>query len=45
MKTTIFGVLLAVTPEHDTVLRRLMRKYGLMLRFAFKRLVRAVAIC
>ena len=27
MKTTIFGVLLDVTPEQDTVLRRLMRKY------------------
>ena len=39
MKTTIFGVLLDVTPAHDTVLRRLMRKYGLMLRLAFQRLV------
>ena len=39
MKTTIFGVLLNVTPEHDTILRRLMRKYGFMLRFAFQRLV------
>ena len=38
MKTTIFGVLLDVTPAHDTVLRRLMRKYGFMLRFAFQRL-------
>ena len=35
MKTTIFGVLLDVTPEQDTILRRLMRKYGFMLRFAF----------
>ncbi len=39
MKTTIFGVLLDVTPDQDTVLRRLMRKYGFMLRFAFQRLV------
>ena len=39
MKTTIFGVLLDVTPEQDTVLRRLMRKYGFMLRFAFNRLL------
>ena len=38
MKTTIFGVLLDVTPDQDTVLRRLMRKYGFMLRFAFQRL-------
>ncbi len=38
MKTTIFGVLLDVTPEQDTILRRLMRKYGFMLRFAFNRL-------
>ena len=27
MKTTIFGVLLDVTPDQDTVLRRLRRKY------------------
>ena len=39
MKTTIFGVLLDVTPDQDTVLRRLMRKYGSMLRFAFQRLI------
>ncbi len=39
MKTTIFGVLLDVTPAQDTILRRLMRKYGFVLRFAFKRLV------
>ncbi|MHB1610404.1 MAG: IS200/IS605 family accessory protein TnpB-related protein [Sulfobacillus sp.] len=39
MKTTIFGVLLDVTPEQDTILRRLMRKYGFMLRFAFQRLM------
>ena len=39
MKTTLFGVLLDVTPAHDIVLRRLMRKYGFMLRFAFQRLV------
>ncbi len=39
MKTTIFGVLLDVTPDQDTVLRRLMRKHGFMLRFAFQRLV------
>ena len=39
MKTTIFGVLLDVTPDQDTILRRLMRKYGFMLRFAFQRLV------
>ena len=32
MKTTIFGVLLDVTPGQDTILRRLMRKYGFMLR-------------
>ncbi len=38
MKTTIFGVLLDVTPDQDTGLRRLMRKYGFMLRFAFQRL-------
>ena len=39
MKTTIFGDLLDVTPDQDTVLRRLMRnKYGFMLRFAFQRL-------
>lgn len=37
MKTTIFGVLLDVTPEQNTILRRLMRKYGFMLRFAFQR--------
>jgi hypothetical protein len=37
MKTTIFGVLVDVTPDQDTVLRRLMRKYGFMLRFAFHR--------
>ncbi len=43
MKTTIFGVLPDVTPEHDTVLRRLMRKYGLMLRFAFKRWVEGLS--
>ena len=30
MKTTIFGVLLDVTPDQDTVLHRLMRKYGFM---------------
>ena len=30
MKITIFGVLLDVTPEQDTILRRLMRKYGFM---------------
>ncbi len=35
MKTTIFGVLLDVTPGQDTILRRLMRKYGFMLRVAF----------
>ena len=28
-----------VTPDQDTGLRRLMRKYGFMLRFAFQRLV------
>ena len=39
MKTTIFGVLLEVSSDQDTVLRRLMRKYGFMLRFAFQRLV------
>ncbi|MCL5972160.1 MAG: hypothetical protein M1499_06320 [Firmicutes bacterium] len=39
MKTTIFGVLLDVTPEQDTVLHQLMRKYGFMLRFAFNRLL------
>jgi hypothetical protein len=39
MKTTIFGVLLEVSPDQDTVLRRLMRKYGFMLRFAFNRLL------
>ncbi len=39
MKTTIFGVLLDVTPDQDTILRRLMRKYGFMLRFAFQRLL------
>ncbi len=38
MKTTIFGVLLYVTPEQDTIRRRLMRKYGFMPRFAFNRL-------
>ncbi len=38
MKTTIFGVLLDVTPEHDTILCRLMRKYGFMFRVAFQRL-------
>ena len=43
MKTTIFGVLLDVTPEHDTILRRLMRKYGFMLRVAFKRLVEGLS--
>ncbi|MDA8207282.1 MAG: hypothetical protein M0Z36_14565 [Thermaerobacter sp.] len=36
-------MLLDVTPEHDTVLRRLMRKYGLMLRFAFKRWVEGLS--
>ena len=39
MKTTIFGVLLDITPDQDTILRRLMRKYGFMLRFAFQRLL------
>jgi len=39
VKTTIFGVLLDVTPEQDTILHRLMRSYGFMLRFAFQRLV------
>ncbi|MHB1956790.1 MAG: IS200/IS605 family accessory protein TnpB-related protein [Sulfobacillus sp.] len=39
MKTTIFGVLLDVTPEQETILHRLMRKYGWMLRFAFNRLL------
>ena len=39
MKTTIFGILLDVTPEQDTILRRLMRKYGWMFRFAFQRLI------
>ena len=43
MKTTIFGVLLDVTPEQDTILRRLMRKYGFMLRFAFNRLLRGLS--
>ena len=38
MKTTIFGVLLDVDEDQDTALRRLMRKYGFMMRFAFKRL-------
>ncbi len=42
MKTTIFGVLLDVTPEQDTILRRLMRKYGWMLRFAFNRLLKSL---
>jgi hypothetical protein len=37
MKTTSFEVLLEVTPEHDTILRRLMRKYGWMMRWAFNR--------
>ncbi len=39
MKTTILGVLLDVTSEQDTILRRLMHKYGFMFRFAFQRLV------
>ncbi len=43
MKTTIFGVLLDVTPEQDTILRRLMRKCGFMLRFAFKRWVEGLS--
>ncbi len=43
MKTTIFGVLLAVTPEQDAILHRLMRKYGFMLRFAFQRLTEGFA--
>ena len=43
MKTTIFGVLLDVTSEQDTILRRLMRKYGFMLRFAFNRLLDGLA--
>jgi hypothetical protein len=38
MKTTIFGVLLDVTPDQDTILRRLMRKYVWMFRLAFNRL-------
>ncbi len=38
MKTTIFGVLLDVNEDQDTALRRLMREYGFMMRFAFKRL-------
>ena len=38
MKTTIFGVLLEVNEDQDTALRRLMRKYGFMMRFAFQRL-------
>ena len=38
MKTTIFGVLLDVNEDQDTALRRLMRAYGFMMRFAFKRL-------
>ena len=43
MKTTIFGVLLDVTPEQDTILRRLLRKCGFMLRFAFKRWVEGLS--
>ena len=43
MKTTMFGVLLEVTPEQDTILRRLMRKYGFMLRFAFTRLLQGLS--
>ncbi len=43
MKTTIFGVLLDVTPEQDTILRRLTRKYGFMLRFAFNRLLQGLS--
>ncbi len=42
MKTTIFGVLLDVNADQDTVLRRLMREYGFMMRFAFKRLSEGV---
>ena len=38
MKTTMFGVLLDVNKDQDTVLRRLMRAYGFMMRFAFQRL-------
>ena len=38
MKTTLFGVLLDVGDDQDTTLRRLMREYGFMFRFAFKRL-------
>ncbi len=43
MKTTMFGVLLEVTPEQDTIPRRLMRKYGFMLRFAFTRLLQGLS--
>ena len=39
MKTTIIGVLLDVTPDQDPILRYLMRKYGLMRRCTFQRLV------
>ena len=38
MKTTIFGVLLEVNEDQGTALRRLMREYGFMMRFAFQRL-------
>jgi hypothetical protein len=37
LKPTIFGVLLGVRPVRD--IRRFIRKYGCMLRFAFQRLV------
>ena len=43
MKTTMFGVLLEVTPEQDTIPRRLMRKYGFMLRFAFTCLLQGLS--
>ncbi len=39
MKTTIFGIVLEVVPEQNTVRRRLMHKYGFMFRWAFQRLL------
>ncbi len=39
MKTTIFGVLLDVTSEQDTILSRLTRKYGFMFRCGFQPLL------
>ncbi len=42
MKTTMFGVILDVNKDQDTVLRRLMREYGFMMRFAFQRLCEGI---